>query len=428
LRRAAVPAGQRWDAALAALTGLLIIGAVAHEGAFASRDALIVTCGALVLGALRVVAGVPARVARVCLAFGALALWWYARAKVTGPGAQFLPLGASIVAFGAAFAIVAGTTGTVRLAAARGVVVLGSVSAALGLWAVAARWYPVAERGRGLWRLSSTLTYSNAAGLLLAMCLLVALGLRQEWRPGRLGVFLCASGLVACQSRGAAVAALIGMLLLPSLALLRAAWSLGLGLAVGALVVATSGGDSPRLWVLGIVGGAGVLVTLVDAKVDAGWTRPGRPRVVLAAGLIGGSALIALLLADGSIRHRLLVQDRSGEWSAALTAWRSAPWVGVGPDRPLLLNAATQTFAAFAHSEYLQILAGAGLVGALLLLGCGAALAAAIRRSDALAAAAVGALVAFAVAGAVDFDWHLPAIGLLGGWIGGLAVGRREGS
>ncbi len=37
------------------------------------------------------------------------------------------------------------------------------------------RWYPMAIPTQGLWRLSSTLTYSDAAGMVLAVCLLVAL-------------------------------------------------------------------------------------------------------------------------------------------------------------------------------------------------------------------------------------------------------------
>jgi hypothetical protein len=37
----------------------------------------------------------------------------------------------------------------------------------------------------------------------------------------------------------------------------------------------------------------------------------------------------------------------------------------------------------------------------------------------------VAALLAFAVVGALDFDWHLASLGLVGGWVAGLA-GRSQ--
>jgi len=45
-----------------------------------------------------------------------------------------------------------------------------------------------------------------------------------------------------------------------------------------------------------------------------------------------------------------------------------------------------------------------------------------LRRQDELASAAVAALVVFGVGGAVDFDWHLPALALCAGWAAGLAT------
>jgi O-antigen ligase len=94
----------------------------------------------------------------------------------------------------------------------------------------------------------------------------------------------------------------------------------------------------------------------------------------------------------------------------------------VGPDVVLHVHAKEGSYAYFAHDEYLQIAAGAGLVGELLLLAAAASIIAVVRRRDVLSSCAAGALVAFAVAAAFDFDWHLAALGLIGGWAAGLAA------
>jgi GH43 family beta-xylosidase len=47
--------------------------------------------------------------------------------------------------------------------------------------------------------------------------------------------------------------------------------------------------------------------------------------------------------------------------------------------------------------------------------------AATVRRRDLLSTSATAALIAFAVAGFIDFDWQLPALALLGGCVAGLA-------
>ncbi len=96
--------------------------------------------------------------------------------------------------------------------------------------------------------------------------------------------------------------------------------------------------------------------------------------------------------------------------------------LGVGPDRPLTLDAATQTIATFAHSEYLQVLAGGGVVGEVLLVASGVAVVTALSRRDPLAVAGSAAVIAFALAGTVDFVWQLPALALVAGWAAGLAA------
>ena len=105
--------------------------------------------------------------------------------------------------------------------------------------------------------------------------------------------------------------------------------------------------------------------------------------------------------------------------------WLSAPLVGVGSDRPLALHAVDGSSAHFAHDEYLQIAADTGLVGVGLLGLVAFSLAQALRRIDPLSSCAVAAVVCWAVGGLVDFSWHLPVVGLVGGWCAGL--GTKEG-
>ena len=130
----------------------------------------------LVVGvALLVSRGRTAGPVAVAAAVGALG------AVVAGPGGwprvesgSFLPLGASMVGFACRFPRhSAARRGKYRVLATQLVVALGAVSAAAGLLATTSRWYPLAMPAQNLWRLSTTLTYSNAAGALLAVALLV---------------------------------------------------------------------------------------------------------------------------------------------------------------------------------------------------------------------------------------------------------------
>jgi len=119
--------------------------------------------------------------------------------------------------------------------------------------------------------------------------------------------------------------------------------------------------------------------------------------------------------------------DRISIWASALDQWRSSPVVGVGADRILQVHyiPADGTTAIFAHNEYLQILADGGVIGATLLIAAGASIARSVRRTNLLASCATGALIVFVVAGVFDFGWHLPALGLVGGWAAGLGRERE---
>ncbi len=73
----------------------------------------------------------------------------------------------------------------------------------------------MAMPSQNLWRLSSTLTYADATGAVLALCLLLALATRAEFWAMRAAVCLCVGGLIATQSRGPILALLCAAFLVP---------------------------------------------------------------------------------------------------------------------------------------------------------------------------------------------------------------------
>ncbi len=143
----------------------------------------------------------------------------------------------------------------------------------------------------------------------------------------------------------------------------------------------------------------------------------------MALGVFAGLAGVALV-----VRHELAVRafapsdrDRSVEWSTALHQWVGAPFMGVGPDRPLVFHAPDGTYAHFVHNEYLQIAADGGTVALALLVFAVVAAVRVVRRADVVSSCATAALLCWAVGGLFDFDWHLTFVAFLGGWCLGLA-------
>jgi hypothetical protein len=407
----------------AVLYGLLIVEGW-REGGFWSGDAMTVALVSVVvlIAALSLDRPDP----RGMLLVGSvvsLAAWWLIRAIASGVPERFLPLGASMLGFAAAYTATRTLAGAARQAAGLGVAVLGGLGALVGLAGLVWRWYPMAIPSQGLWRLSSSLTYADAAGLVLGMCLLVALGLDVAPVLVRIAICLTAAGLLATQSRGAFVAFLGACLVVPWRRYLHFAAPLLAGIAVGAAAIASSPESRSVPWL-------GLLVVLAVGVSAAPWpdrlTLPARRSTRVAIAL---SVFLVALVAVAAVQHEIGLralapsdQDRSVEWSTGLHQWVSAPLVGVGPDRPLAFHAVDGSFAHFVHNEYLQVGADAGAIGAVLLALSVVAVIRTVRRTDLLSSCAAAALVCLAIAGAFDFDWHLSFVGVLGGWCAGLAT------
>jgi O-antigen ligase len=337
-----------------------------------------------------------------------------------------------MLGFAAAFAVVQPLPDPSKELVASAVAGIGAVVSLVGFAGITFRWFPLAMPAQGLWRLSSVLTYSDAAGLLLVVALLVAMGLDETKWWVRGAVCLCLAGVVATQSRGALIALVCGLPLLPVERYRRLTVPLVTGVAAGVLAV----GSSSRSTAVPDVG-----VGLVIALLTAVAVRPGFPRSRRGGStwtrqrkvLLGIVAVLMVFATALAIRNEIQLralapsdQDRSVEWSAAVHQFRVAPLVGVGPDRTLFFHSSDGDMAHFAHNEYLQVAADSGAVGLSLLLLTVIGIGATVRRRDLLSSSAIAALVAFGVGGAFDFDWHLPMIALAGGCVAGLASSTNK--
>lgn len=155
------------------------------------------------------------------------------------------------------------------------------------------------------------------------------------------------------------------------------------------------------------VGAVGVLTLSTSGNADSAPGRPGR--------------LLATTL-----------EARPELWRLASSEFASHPVLGIGAGgfaRVWLLHRTTGLEGDFAHSAYLQTAAETGAVGlALLLLAFGFAAAQGIAaRRRPFVPACLAAFAMFAVHTAVDWDWQLPAVGLLGVWTAAcLVVAHRS--
>jgi hypothetical protein len=409
-------------ATLAAIVvGMIAAAAVYRRGAFYPLDAFGVVVVSLFLVAAALRRGVDRVALTVVVTMGGLAACWLSRAITAQSVAAFLPLGASMLGFLAAFLVIRHVGGDDRTRVVMAVVAIGALTAAAGMAGALGHWHPLAQHAGRLWLVATTLTYPAAAAALLIIALLVSMALNLQDPLVRAAVCLCLTGLIGTQSHWDLLAPGAGALAIPPRRWRPALWPLATGVLAGLAVVAAAAGRTPG-WLSGVAVVVAVLASTATGRGEGTGSRVWLAALAMVA-VAGGVVVVMVLPLFGRSPLQPADQGQTLAWSSSSDAWRTSVLTGVGPPRITTSHANVDTYPGIVPDGYLTITAGGGLVGALLLLGAGTAVAVSFKRRDLISSCAAGATVAFAVAGAVDFDWQLPALALLGGCVAGLAAG-----
>ncbi|MHB8511819.1 MAG: O-antigen ligase family protein [Actinomycetota bacterium] len=396
----------RRDSLALFLLAAVIAAALYLQGSYYPAQLRIVAIAA-VLSALLVKASLPKR---ALAAFGLLALGLLVSWSFTGfvheaeKPALTLVLCASI----AALASTASTRSKDGVLDA--IVLVTSVFAGAGILAVAFHVTPYAFLAQS-WR-SNVLTYQNADAALFAIGLPAAL-VRGGKRTGpRVAAVVIATGLAATQSRGGAIAAAAGILVLllrerpaalPRLFACSALAFLGLLPSI-----------SGAWW-----GWMTALPALAIGMLVAGQARRITPRttfrVRLALAVIAVGAVTAITIAFTPATHRFATTSngRLTLWKNALHVIAKHPVVGTGPGTYALHSQlqSTKTYSIHAHNEYLETAQETGLVGLVFVFAAIAVIAIAVPRNrDPASDAALAAGVAFLIHSSFDFLWRIPAL------------------
>ncbi|HYZ77504.1 MAG TPA: O-antigen ligase family protein [Gaiellaceae bacterium] len=164
------------------------------------------------------------------------------------------------------------------------------------------------------------------------------------------------------------------------------------------------------------IAAAATLVVVVGVGAGAALVRAGGP-----AKLVGNAydAFTSPERPNGSDLNRRLVNlsgsGRTDYWRVAWHDFVDHPLLGSGAgsyERFWIRDRPNAFYARDAHNLYLEVLAELGPVGlALLAIGLGTPLVAAVRlRRRPLAAAVVGAYVAYLLHAAIDWDWEMAGL------------------
>lgn len=421
-------------------------------------------------------------------ALGALAGWiGLSRIWSVSPDLSVLELERALLylAAGTALALVAGPGAARPLLT--GAFAATVILSAYGLGALVVSGRDPDLRGAAI---AEPLGYAGALGAIAAVGLLLAalLGVRAGTRAGAAAfastAALFAPVLYLTTSRAAwlalAVGAIVAILLGPDRLQLAAFVALVAAGAVTAIWLATRlGVDNPGRR-SGTARGALPLVPLAllvpgaGAAAAAAWLHVNRQRLRLspratrracmAGAAVTAVALAALTAAGGpstlsrglgsgfgepqaagthDVAGQLFTvsgSSRADLWSVALDTFAEHPWLGTGAGtyREAWLAAEAERVrdnpsleargARDAHSLPLETLAELGLVGLALILATFALPFAVARKAGPLTRGALAVLAAFLAHAALDWDWELPAVALLGLIAALAAVSNADGA
>jgi len=320
---------------------------------------------------------------------------------------------------------------------------VAALVAATAIWGVASHTGPWGRVTAGVWRGSSSITYSNAAAAVVGPSALLAfwIALRSAHRRYIVLATLLLIGFAATQSRGGALAfALAGCVLVARSdrdTVIRAGLPVAVGIGIGVtplLVLAPDAGTPRPAFVV-----ASVLVGLVaSASIAAVRTRLTRPGVTLIALAVGAVAIGAATGIASAVSTRLTLRsgttaegpsanvlfgDRAQVWETAWDRFLDAPLIGHGPGNvDLRWTQDGRTFEAeFVHNEFLELAVTHGVLGVVAFV---LAVLIAVRhwRRDDLSAGVALCVATFLVHSSVDFLWHVPLLPVFFGLCVGLAL------
>ena len=334
-----------------------------------------------------------------------------------------------------------------------------------------------AQSSRALGRLEQPITYWNAEGALAAIGLVLCARLAgTDSRPRAVRMLAAAAcaplglGLWLSYSRGAIVAALVGLIVVlaaaPSWSQLRAAaGALLAGLTVAAAsatfpgVASLEGSVAERqregAVMLGILIAVVLVAALVQGRLEAAERRAGirmgrlgvaRPlgAAAVAAAALGLAGLVYAGLSErgdseelsarrGASRLTAVESRRYDYWRVGLSAFAQHPLTGTGAGGfrvEWLRERPVREGAIEVHSLPLEMASELGIPGlvglGLLVGGVGLAGKRALRSRLELAPGACGAATVWLLHVAIDWDWQVPATTLPALVIAGALVATTE--
>ena len=412
---------------IATVVGVMTAVAVARQGAFYPIDGfgLVVVAAPLIAWALMVGRD---RVAMVVTALcGGLALWWLVRAVGERHPSAFLPFGATVLCFLLAFVTARQLSATDRSRAAAAVVVIGSVSSALGILGVVLHWQLVAQQDHGVWVISTTLSYPAASAAVFGIALFLALAFDLKAPLTRVAVCLCLLGFIGTWSKWDLLALGCGAFAVPGRRWLLAAWPLAMGAVAGLLLIESAASSRPS-W-LAVTGMAIAICLSLVSKPQWNLRSSSALRIVGVFLVAGLTTYLLVSPPVGNAAPQSGNRSQVQAWTAAEQALRGSPLTGTGPPAIHTTRQAVSSYPGQQPDGYLTVAAEGGIIGFLLLLVVGCGVASTLVRRDLLSSCAFGGVILFAVAAAIDYEWQLPAVALIAGCVAGLASGiPDEGS
>jgi len=407
--------------------------------------------------------GTPARLALAGLAaLFALTLASVTWAPLAAPAyADAQRVALYLAALTGAIAVVPLRVAVPALAASATGIVLAGLSERLAPWLVTLE-RSVSAGGR----LAAPLGYWNAMGVVAAMGLVLCAGIAGERTAAprlRAAAAACApvlgAGLALTFSRGGLLAAAAGLVVVllsrPDRAQLRAcaltaAAATVAGVtaaalpAVGDLAAAESrrSGQGAALAAVIAVAAAGAWIVQrrTGDAAPAPLRLPGRRVLAVGALALVCAGVAAFAVGErtprdpafGATAQRLTTVEspRYDYWRVALDTFADHPLAGAGSSAFQVEWLRERTVAAAAHDAHslpLETAAELGLAGlaalALLVAGVLAGCAALQHRAPGAAAAAFGALAAWAVHACVDWGWEMPSVSLIAVLLAGAVLG-----